>query len=101
MPTQHDYRPRLNDYVKWNKGKYSVEGWVYYVDKQYITIETSVKPKPEEDLDKGTPHKNNRCLVLCFPEFYSQLEYVTHRETIYSDPIEDTYKSQTYRDRDL
>ena len=66
-----NYKPRLNDYVKWK----NLEGWIYYVDKEYVTIETSVTPKPEEDLDKGTPHRNNRCLVLCYPEQYSQLEY--------------------------
>ena len=95
MQSQLTYRPRLNDYVKWN----DLEGWVYYVDQQYITIEIRVIPKPEEDLEHGTPHRNNRCLVVCYPEQYSQLEYITHRETIYSQP--DTYKSQTYRDRDL
>lgn len=99
MTTQ--YKPRLNDYVKWHKDKHSIEGWVYYVDREYITIEISVTPKPEEDIPNGTPHRNNRCLVLCFPQFYHQLEYVTHRETIYSEPSTDTYKSQTYRDRDL
>jgi len=95
MQSQLNYKPRLNDYVKWN----DLEGWVYYVDQQYITIEIRVIPKPEEDLEHGTPHRNNRCLVVCYPEQYSQLEYITHRETIYSQP--DTYKSQTYRDRDL
>ena len=94
-----NYKPRLNDYVKWK----NLEGWIYYVDKEYVTIETSVTPKPKEDLDKGTPHKNNRCLVICFPKQYCELEYVTHRESVHSKPIslEDMYKSQTYRDRDL
>jgi len=99
MQPQLNYKPRLNDYVKWNKGNHSVEGWVYFVGSEYITIEIRVIPKPEEDLEHGTPHRNNRCLVVCYPQFYSQLEYITHRETIYSQP--DTYKSQTYRDRDL
>ena len=89
------YKPRLNDYVKWKK----LEGWVYFVGSDYITIEISVTPKPEEDIPNGTPHRNNRCLVVCYPQYYHELEYVTHRETIYSQP--DTYKSQTYRDRDL
>ena len=97
--TKKMYKPRLNDYVKWNKGNHSIEGWVYYVDQQYITIETKVIPKPEEDIPNGTTHKNNRCLVLCHPEYYHQLEYVTHREHVHAEPT--TYKSQTYRDRDL
>ena len=97
MQSQLTYKPRLNDYVKWN----DLEGWVYYVDQQYITIETRVIPKPEEDIPNAPIHKNHRCLVVCFPEYYSELKYVTHRETIYSKPTQDTYKSQTYRDRDL
>ena len=99
MQSQLIYKPRLNDYVKWHKGNHSVEGWVYYVDKSYVTLETSVIPKPEEDIPNAPIHKNYRCLVVCYPEYYDQLEYITHRETIYSQP--DTYKSQTYRDRDL
>jgi len=96
---QVTYKPRLNDYVKWK----NLEGWVYYVDSQYITIETRVIPKSEEDIPNAPIHKNHRCLVLCFPEQYSQLEYITHRESVYSKPmsLEDMYKSQTYRDRDL
>ena len=101
MQSQLIYKPRLNDYVKWHKGNHSVEGWVYYVDNSYITLETSVIPKPEEDIPNAPIHKNHRCLVLCYPEYYDQLEYVTHRENVHSEPMIDTYKSQTYRDRDL
>ena len=39
------YIPRLNDYVSWR----NVEGWVYFVTDEYLTIEISVKPK-EDDL---------------------------------------------------
>ena len=35
------YEPRLNDYVSWR----NVEGWVYFVTDEYLTIEISVKPK--------------------------------------------------------
>ena len=35
------YIPRLNDYVSWR----NVEGWVYFVDEEYLTIEIAVKPK--------------------------------------------------------
>ena len=97
--TKKTYKPRLNDYVKWHKEKHSIEGWVYFVGSEYITIEISVTPKPEEDIPNGTPHRNNRCLVVCYPQFYHELEYVTHREHVHAEPT--TYKSQTYRDRDL
>ena len=95
--TKKMYKPRLNDYVKWK----DLEGWVYFVGSEYITIEIRVIPKPEEDLEHGTPHRNNRCLVVCYPQFYHELEYVTHREHVHAEPTEDMYKSQTYRDRDL
>ena len=35
------YTPEVDDYVKWR----NVEGWVYFVDKEYLTIEVGVKPK--------------------------------------------------------
>ncbi len=34
------YIPKINDYVKWNKNGIIHEGWVYFVDSAYITIET-------------------------------------------------------------
>ena len=43
------YVPKVDDYVIWDKGEYgSDEGWVYFYDDAYITIETSVKPKPKD-----------------------------------------------------
>ena len=38
------YIPRLNDYVSWR----NVEGWVYFVDEEYLTIEIAVKPKADD-----------------------------------------------------
>ena len=73
------YQPQLDDYVKWNKKEHTVEGWVYFVDTAYITIETRVIPKNPEDLQHGTYHQNNHCLVVCYPEAYHQLEYVKNR----------------------
>ena len=43
------YIPKVNDYVRWNKEKHSVEGWVYFTDSAYITIEIATKPKHPED----------------------------------------------------
>ena len=43
------YVPKVNDYVIWDKGEYGKdEGWVYFCDEEYITIETHVRPKPPE-----------------------------------------------------
>ena len=77
------YEPQVNDYVKWKKG---VEGWVYFKDKEYITIEHSVRPKDEINLECCPIHKNNRLLVVCYPDQWKELEYVTSRDSIYESP---------------
>jgi len=73
------YHPKVNDYVKWK----SLCGWVYFVDNEYITIETVVYPKHPEDLDYGTYHRNERVLVLCYSEQWKELEYVRSRSSVY------------------
>jgi hypothetical protein len=78
------YKPSLNDYVLWTNG---VEGWVYFVDKEYITIETNVFPKDEQNIQACSLHKNNRVLVLCYAEQWSELEYVGYRLNKYSEEI--------------
>jgi len=78
------YKPSLNDYVSWTKG---VEGWVYFVDKEYVTIETDVFPKDEQNIRACSLHKNNRVLVLCYKEQWDQLEYVGYRVNKYSEEI--------------
>jgi hypothetical protein len=78
------YKPSLNDYVSWTKG---VVGWVYFADKEYITIETNVFPKDEQNIQACSLHKNNRVLVLCYKEQWSQLEYVGYRTDKYSEEI--------------
>jgi len=78
------YKPSLNDYVQWTKG---VEGWVYFVDKEYITIETNVFPKDEKNIQACSLHKNNRVLVLCYQEQWSQLVCVGYRTDKYSEEI--------------
>ena len=74
------YEPQVNDYVKWKNG---IEGWVYFKDKEYITIEHSVRPKDEINLECCPIHKNNRSLVVCYPDQWKELEYVTSRESAY------------------
>ena len=78
------YKPRLNDYVRWKK---DVEGWVYFVDKDYITIEARVIPKDKDDLKNCELHKNNRLLVLCYKEQWNELKYEGYRENKYSETI--------------
>lgn len=79
------YIPAVNDYVYWEKGKFSVEGWVYFKDQDYLTIETMVYPKHPEDLPLGTYHRNERTLVVCYPESWKDLRYIRTRNNIYED----------------
>ena len=79
------YTPEVNDYVKWNKGKFSVEGWVYFKDNAYLTIEIKVYPKHPEDLQHGTYHRNERTLVVCYPESWKDLTYVKSRQDKYDE----------------
>ena len=70
------YEPKVNDFVKWNSVTGLIEGWVYFVDTNYITIEISVKDKPD---DLVQMHKKIHCLVCCFPWNWGELEYVRSR----------------------
>jgi hypothetical protein len=79
------YVPKVNDYVRWNKEKHCVEGWVYFMDNSYLTIEIQTKPKHPEDIPYGTHHKKERTLVVCYPESWSQLSYVRSRNCVYEE----------------
>jgi hypothetical protein len=76
------YTPNVNDYVKWTKG---VEGWVYFKDSEYITIEYVVRPKDEVNLECCPIHTNERLLVLCYSEQWKELEYVKTRKSKYEE----------------
>lgn len=76
------YKPQINDYVKWTKG---VEGWVYFKNKEYITIEISVRPKDTDNYYACALHKNERVLVLCFSKQWNELEYVKSRKSKYEE----------------
>lgn len=76
------YEPQVNDYVKWKKG---VEGWVYFKDEEYITIEYNVRPKDDVNLECCPIHKNNRLLVVCYKQCWNELEYITSRESVYEE----------------
>ena len=81
------YVPIVDDYVKWR----NVEGWVYYVGEEYITIEVSVKDKPDNHV---TFHRKVHCNVVCPNWNWDELKYVTNRR---EDDIVSQYKSQTDR----
>lgn len=77
-----NYFPRVNDYVVWVKG---VEGWVYFADPEYITIEVLVKPKDPANLRASPIHANNRLLVLCYNNQWHELRYVRSRASVYEE----------------
>ena len=66
------YHPQINDYVKWR----NVEGWVYFVTDEYITIEIGVKPKPDNHV---TFHRMTHCLILCYHHDWKEIKYVNSR----------------------
>jgi hypothetical protein len=76
------YIPKINDYVKWSKG---IEGWIYFKDSDYITIEVQVSPKDEINYRASSIHANNRLLVLCYSNQWNELHYVKSRESIYEN----------------
>ena len=88
------YVPRLDDYVVWKDslGRVS-EGWVYFVNEAYITIEVSVKDKPPCEYTRNEKHKKIHCLVCCFSQNWHELEYVKNRR----ESNIDEYKSQEGR----
>ena len=82
-----DYIPKVNDYVIWDKGRHNNdEGWVYFVDKEYITIEVGVRPRPEHSCMNGKTrlHDNIHTLLLCFPDQWKELKYIKSRESKYN-----------------
>ena len=90
------YEPEVDDYVVWERpsGDWE-EGWVYFKgDKmekkrgfrecpRYITIEVSVRDKPNCMYSSGQPmrHKKIHVLLLCNDAYWKELRYVKHRRT--------------------
>ena len=90
--SNNSYTPRVDDYVRWvdSLGRVT-EGWVYFYSEHYITIEVSVKDKPDELVNM---HKKIHCLVVCHHWYWNELQYIKNRR----DPIDiDSYKSQEGR----
>ena len=83
------YIPQVNDYVRWKSDHVDVEGWVYFCDEMYITIETGIKPKPNCQYTKNERHKYIHTLLLCYPIQWNQLEYVHTRKNRYAETLED------------
>jgi hypothetical protein len=84
----NEYKPKVNDYVIWHTYPTPISGWVYFADKSYITIEMGTSPKDDENIRACPIHKNNHILVVCYPEYWNQLEYVKSRKSIYDQEEE-------------
>jgi hypothetical protein len=90
------YKPRLDDYVKWNRSSGSTdEGWVYFVSDEYISIEVLAKCKTDENVKDCPLHRKIHVLVVCQNWYWDELEYVSNRRG-----EDDTYKSQEHRYQD-
>lgn len=74
------YTPQVDDYVIWNKpGGPSCEGWVYFFDSEYITIEVGVRCKDDKNIKDCPIHQKTHCLVVCPPRYWKELIYVKDR----------------------
>ena len=70
-----DYFPEVDHYVRHG----DMEGWIYFVDKEYLTLEIMVREKSEESYNDARFHRNERCLVLVYPEDWKNLEFIKKR----------------------
>lgn len=76
------YIPQINDYVYWRKNNLTIEGWVYFVDNEYITIEIGVKCKNDENVKHCPIHKKTHCLIVCYPQYWHELKYIKNRRDV-------------------
>ena len=83
------YIPQVDDYVRWKTDHITAEGWVYFYDDMYITIETGIRPKPNCQYTKNERHKYIHTLLLCFPHQWKQLKYVHTRKNRYAETLAD------------
>ena len=83
------YTPEVDDYVRWNRdnanASFSVEGWIYFMDSAYLTIEIGTKDKHCDDVEHCPIHSKYHTLVVCYPEYYHQLTYIKTRANKYDE----------------
>lgn len=79
----HEYVPKLHDYVKWHHYHMKHEGWVYFVDEEYITLEIGVKDKSCNLTDNL--HKMHHILLVCYKWNWHQLEYIKSRKDFHDN----------------
>ena len=81
----HQYVPKLHDYVIWHHQTAPLEGWIYFADELYISIEIGVKDKPNCVYSKGSKHCKIHTLVVCHSFNWHQLQYVKSRRDFHDD----------------
>ena len=93
------YKPKVNDYVVWNRNGLSDEWWIYFISEppenkrgfretqQYLTIEVGVNEKPECQYHKRNHHKYIHILLLCYENQWKELRFVKKRKSKYDDSI--------------
>ena len=69
------YTPQVDHYVRYK----TLEGWIYFIDREYLTLEILVRKKSEESYNDAMFHRNERCLVVVYPEDWKDLKYVKKR----------------------
>jgi len=79
------YEPQVNDYVYW---KPHIKGWVYFKDNDYVTIECFVEPKNQENYEACSLHRNDRLLIVCYRNQWSELKYVKSRKSVHEESLE-------------
>jgi|TARA_B100001059_G_scaffold212806_1_gene228142 hypothetical protein len=78
------YKPQINDYVVWKRKTGDIdEGWVYFVDDSYITIEVGVKDIPYCEYTKNSLHCKQHTLVLCHNWYWHELQFLRKRKSVY------------------
>ena len=75
MAEVSDYKPRINDYVRWG----NIEVGCIMLTFDHITIEISVRQKHPDDLVHSPLHKKHHCLVVCNEYQWHELEYIHTR----------------------
>ena len=81
----HEYVPKLHDYVRWHNYSCVHEGWVYFADEEYISIELHVTDKHICELTNHHRHRKNHLLLLCHKCYWHQLEYVKSRKDFHDE----------------
>lgn len=79
-------QPQVNDYVMWHSHTGLIEGWVYFSDSEYITIEISTRDMSERE-QEYTPHKKHHCLVVCHHWNWGDITIMGSRDSKYSNTI--------------